>query len=314
MKKRWRWPMIRGPRFCAVSVTLSLCLACLPVFGEESALIKETSLRSEPGSGERTAFVTPDTPIEVLELREGWVRVRIEGWVPADAVAAALSPRTVPQQTPDTEPPPPPPVTPPPAPATAPPTTIARPPAPAPANLTAPAGVPVEGLIKVKLSRLKKKVAAGAPVMLVPATVGMGQGLMTPETAKRLADLEAEAARLQGDIEKAMQMSNFTEATQRRDELRRERNGILDERLLVLAAEHGRNEHTARAAAVASGIADSKGFFRMTSVPPGAYTLYARMSGDDVDLEWIEPVDIGSAALRVDLDETTARGMMPKKK
>ena len=109
-------------------------------------------------------------------------------------------------------------------------------------------------------------------------------------------------------------MSNFTKATQRREELRRERNGILEERQQLLAAEHGRHEHTARAAAVTSEVADSKGFFRMTSVPPGAYTLYARMSRDDADLEWIEPLDVGSAALRVDLDETTARGMLPKKK
>jgi len=314
MKKRRRWPMTRGPRFHAVSVTLSLCVACLPVFGEESTLIKETSLRSEPGVGERMAFVTPDTPIEVLELREGWVHVRIEGWVPADAVAAALPPRTVTAPTPASEPPPPRPVTPPPEPATAVSPPIAPPAASQPATLTVPTGVPVEGLIKVKFSRIKKKVAAGAPVMLIPATVGLGDDPMTPETAKRLADLEAEAARLQEEIEKAMQVSNFTEAVQRRDELRRERSGILEERQRVLAAEHGRHEHTARAVAVASGTADSKGFFRTTSAPPGAYTLYARMSGDDIDLEWIEPVNLGSAALRVDLDETTARGMLPKNK
>ena len=283
--------MIRGPRSHAVSLTLSLCVACMPVFGEESTLIKETSLRSEPGAGQRTAFVTPDTPIEVLELREGWVRVRIEGWVPADAVAAALPPRTVPAATPATEPP-----------------------APPPATLTVPTGVSVEGLIKVKFSRLKKKVAAGASVMLLPASVGLDADSAPPETAERLADLEAQAARLQKDIEKAMQMSNFTEATRRRDELRRERNGILEERQQVLAAEHGRHEHRARAAAVASGIADSKGFFTMTSVPPGAYTLYARMTRDDVDLEWIESLDVGSAALRIDLDETTARGMLPSLK
>ena len=302
--------MTRGPRFHAVSVTLSLCVACLPVFGEESTLIKETSLRSEPGAGERTAFVTPDTPIEVLELRAGWVRVRIEGWVAADAVSAALPSRSVPAPTPASEPPPPPPVTPQPEPITAPPTTIAQPAVPAPA----PTGVPVEGLIKVKFSRMKKKVAAGASVILLPASVGLGADPVPPETAKRLADLESEAARLQKDIEKAMQMSNFTEATRRRDEVRREREGILEERQQILAAEHGRHEHAARAAAVVSEIADSKGFFRISSVSPGAYTLYARMTRDNVDLEWIEPLDVGSAALRIDLDETTARGMLPSLK
>jgi len=295
--------MIRGSRSYAVLATLSLCVACLPVFGEESTLIKETSLRSEPGAGERTAFVTPDTSIEVLELREGWVRVRIEGWVPADAVAAA-APRSAPRSLPGTSQP---------EPITAPPTTIAQPQAPAPVASAAPIGVPVEGLIKVKLSRLSKKAGAGAIVILVPAGVGL-DAPAAPETVKRLADLEGEAARLQKEIEKAMQMESFAEATRRRNELRRERNGILEERQQVLTAEHGRREHRARAAAVASGIADSKGFFAISSVPPGNYTLYARMTRDDIDLEWIAPLDVGSAALRIDLDETTARGMLPSRK
>ena len=170
----------------------------------------------------------------------------------------------------------------------------------------------IEGSIRVKFSRLKRRVAAGAPVLLVPAGVDLG-GEMDSETSERLAALEAEAARLQGEVVHAMQhISNFTEATRVRDRLMAERDGVLAERQDVLAAVHGRHEHVARAAAVAQGIADSKGWFRISPVPPGQYTLYARMTREDTDLEWIEPLTVGAGPVQIDLDEKRAHGLLPR--
>ena len=289
-----------GPGLVAPLFGFAALAAAAPA-GAGATLVRETSLRSGAGGEERVAFLTPATPIEVVESRDGWVRVRIEGWVPAGDVqgsdpAAGSDP----------------------IPITPPPTTITPPPVPVPVPVPAaaaatPAGAAsIEGFIKVELGRFKKRAAAGAPVLLVPAGADLGEA-QDPEVARTLATLEAEATRLQKEAETAMaQISNFDQAAEERDALMAQRAAVLEERQDVLSSEHGRHEQAARAVAVAHAIADAKGWFRIPSVPPGAYKLYARMTREDVDLEWIERVTIGAGPAQIDLDETRARGMLPR--
>ena len=65
----------------------------------------------------------------------------------------------------------------------------------------------------------------------------------------------------------------------------------------------------ARDHALQTSLADTRGWFTLSSVPPGTYTIYGRLTRKNVDVEWIEKVTVGGAAVRIDLDETTARGL-----
>jgi hypothetical protein len=283
---------------------LALLVVAVPALGEESTLVTETSLRPAPDA----------------EHGDGWARVRIEGWVRANTLAesaAAPTPkpdpaRPMPEPAPTPSQPPPraTPATPPP-----PPPAGTAPVQPPPAAVPSPprAGVAVEGLIQIKLRRWKKTSLAGVPVMLVPAGVDLGDmGTADPETALRLAELDAEAARLQKEADKAMHKSNFTEATQLHDDLMAERDLLLAERRDLLAAEHGRHEQAARAAAVAMTVADTRGWFTLAPVPPGSYALYVRMVSDKADLEWVEALTVGDTPVRIDLDQSKVHGLPPK--
>jgi hypothetical protein len=171
----------------------------------------------------------------------------------------------------------------------------------------------VEGLVRVKLHRWKKISTAGVPVILVPAGVDLaGAGALTPEETERIAELEADAVRLEKEADVAMRNSNFTEATLLRDELLAERALALAERRDLLAVEHGRREQAARAAAVTTTVADARGWFTLTPVPPGSYSLYVRLVTDKFDLDWVEPLTVGDTPVRIDLDESKVHGLPPK--
>jgi hypothetical protein len=265
-------------------VFLLAAALALPAWTGESTLTRESSLRSSP-DGERLAFLTPDTPVETLEQVEGWVRVRIEGWVPAAALesGAAVAPQA-------------------PAPADAPVANVA------PAATAA--GPPVEGLIRVRFGRLKKKTGAGAEVLVVPASVELSAETFSADETARFEAVETELARLEEAEKEARRIENFTESSKAVQAVKRERQLVLAQRGDLLAARHGRRAQAARAAAVARTVSDSKGWFRLASVPPGAYTLYARLARDGDDFEWALPLEVGSGPVQVELDETPARGRL----
>jgi len=300
--------MFRRFRIHLVPAWLALlAVVALPAFGGPSEVTKETSLRPGPGAGQIAAFLTAGTEVEVLERQGDWVRVRVDGWVPAHAVAETeVAPAASPPAAtvPATQPSPPPSAL---VPAPAAPPPAARPQAPA------ATGVAVEGTIRIKLGRWKKRGAAGAPVMLLPAGIDLDAGSVPdPEMQGILADLEAEVGRLEQEAKKAMSGDNFTDSTLRKDELMRERAGVLGEIQDLLAASHGRHEQAARAAALVSTLADAKGWFNLAPVVPGSYTLYARMVADNVDLEWIEQVDVAGTPVRIDLDAANGHGVSPR--
>jgi len=260
----------------------ALLLLCGPALGADATVAAETSLRASPEAAEILAFVTAGTPAEVLERREGWARVSIEGWVRSDVLEGGQ-----------------------PAPA------AATPAPPAMATADAATGVAVEGVVRVKLSRFKKASAERAPVLLLPADAELTD-TESPETDRRLAELETEAARLKREAEIAMQGPSFRESTAARDELMKERDVVLAKRQEVLMVRHGRHEAEARRLALVTATTDSKGWFTLSPVAPGGYTVYTRLPRENVDLEWLEPITVGSAALSLEFGEDTARGMLPK--
>jgi hypothetical protein len=279
----------------------ALLLLCGPALGADATVAAETSLRASPEGAEILAFVTSGTPAEVLEQREGWARVSIEGWVRSDVLEGG-------QPAPAAATPAPPQVEA--VPATPAPAVVAAAP-PAMATADAATGVPVEGVVRVKLGRFKKASAEREPVLLLPAGVELTD-TESPETDRRMAEIEAEAARLKREAEIAMQGPSFRESTAARDKLMKERDVVLAERQEILMVRHGRHEAEARRLALVTGTTDSKGWFRLSTVEPGEYTVYTRLTRENVDLEWLEPITVGSAPLSLEFGEDTARGMLPK--
>jgi len=276
-------------QICLFTILPALLLLCGPALGADATVAAETSLRASPEDAKILAFVISGTPAEILEQREGWARVSIEGWVRSDVLEGGQ---------------------PAPAAATPAPAVVAAAP-PAMAKADAATGVAVEGVVRVKLSRFTKASAERAPVLLLPADVELAD-TDPPETDRRMAELETEAARLKREAEIAMQGPSFRESTAARDELMKERDVVLAERQEILMVRHGRHEAQARRLAIVTTTTDSKGWFSLTPVAPGEYRVYSRLTRDTVDLEWLEPITVGSEALSLEFGEDTARGRLPK--
>ena len=76
-------------RYALFAVCLLLALTSLQITRGDDAwrlVLTETSLRPSPDSEEIEGFLAVGTPVQVLEKRDDWVRIRIDGWVRAGAV------------------------------------------------------------------------------------------------------------------------------------------------------------------------------------------------------------------------------------
>jgi hypothetical protein len=277
--------MSRRSRRTLPCVVVVLALVCGPaVAGEtESELSTDTALHSTAGGGELHGLLRAGTPVVPVETRGDWVKVVVEGWVLASAVEGKKPPA-------------------------APPKVEIR-----PQSVPTPTIYAVEGLVRVKPGRLKRTLGAGTRVWVLPGSLRTADvaGATDAEDSKRLEELEADAARLKREADKALQdISNFTEATETRDELMKERERVLEERKDVLAVRHGRVESAARQVALDSAVADTRGWFNFPGLSPGTYTIYARLIDDDLDLQWVETVEVASKTVEIELDESTAQGLL----
>lgn len=272
--------MRRHPLLATVLVTF---FAALGARGEDARLASETTLRASPATGEILGMLTGQAPVTEIERQGEWVRVRVEGWVRAESLMQGAPPAPAPVAS------------------------------PAPAVATARTA-PVEGILQVRLSeglRKKKLTGSGQQVWLVPASLDLeAAGEVSPEDEARLQGLDAEAARIAAEAAAALQGSNFSASTKQHDALMAKRHEVIEARVGLLAVHHGRREAAARRAALASAVCDSRGFFIFPTVASGSYRLYARLVNRDLDLEWIETVDLGAAGVKVELDETRARGLL----
>jgi len=249
-----------------------------------------------------SAFVTAGTPVDVVEREGDWVRVRLEGWVRADVVAdpsvAAPSAEAA-------------------APAAVVPVAAVAAAPEASSGTTAPStGGMLEGLVQIEQGAKKKKKkkagAAGAQVMLLPGDFEPSPN--EPEAQAEIEAHEAEAEKLKKAAAKAMHLGSFSEATRTHDALMKERREVLSRRLDILAARHGRHESEARRVAITSTLTDSKGWYTISDVATGSYVVYTRMTRDDLDVEWFEPVEVAQGAVRQDLDDSNALSMPPPNK
>ncbi|MFQ5670337.1 MAG: hypothetical protein ACE5HD_07445 [Acidobacteriota bacterium] len=292
-----------------LAVALLFPFLALTLGGPDATrLLSETSLRDQPGGATLRALLTAGSPVNVLQERDGWLQVQVQGWIPAGALQEAVTPGpSHPGDQRPGRPAAPLPLTPPPA--TAP---LATGPSPRVGDVPSAPGLPVEGTIALKLSRLRTQWGRGAMVLILPPT-------WSPETTGEeeagvsadLARLEDEAARLKREAERAMRQDSFSDARETFDTLMGRRQVLLARRSEALAILHGRRQAAARSHALLATVADARGWFSFPSVAAGDYVLYARMANDEQDVEWVEKITVGPGSLHLDLDESGARDLYP---
>jgi len=252
-------------------------------------LATDASLRALPESGILHGMLAAGAPVSVLEERQGWVRVRAEGWVPAAALGG--------------EPPPTPP-----APPAVPPTPPSPPPTAAPVAVAAASTMAgrVDGSVVVRLSRRGSTTPGEkAIVHLVPAD-RLAPWMADPDRAARITSLQVDLARTQRDADKALQSSNFTEGIMERDRLTAKRDALTADLLRELAVVHNGHEIEARAQAVASAVTDSRGAFVLPMLGPGRYVVYARLSMEGAELEWRRDVEVAAGVVSLLLENNAA--------
>jgi hypothetical protein len=177
----------------------------------------------------------------------------------------------------------------------------------------------VEGVISGGSRRMRKISGAGSEVMLVSGDgLGAGDPEADAEARQRLSELEAEAAEIKKQADRAMKgdsfsSDSFTDSSREYEKKMAEWRRIMAERTNVLAALHGRHQADARKLSRASTVADERGFYTFGDLPPGTYTVYSRLVQKDLDVEWIETVTLASEPVRLDLGPENGRGFLEKK-
>ena len=299
-----------------------------------ASLQQDTTLRRAP-DGDPAGFLPAGIDVEVLQERDGWLLVRLEGWVPAGAVtgsgdpeaaagtdgaAAAAAGATAATAAgadsgsatagmaadPSADGAESAGAAAPAAGAAATGTAAAAAAQPAPAPVAAAA---IEGLVKLKTGRKKAKPASGLAIYLLPGAPGEDLLLYDEATAEQIAVLSEEADKLKRQADRAMKEESFSIATREHDDLMRQRARVLREMLALQSAEHGGHAAMAAARAQATVASSSSGWYTFSSLQPGTYTVYARLSNSDVDVEWVERVQLTSGVANVQLDNINVRGL-----
>jgi hypothetical protein len=253
MKRRTRTTRATPAR---TAVLAAGCLAtAAALFGAGGAAPGDRALFDGPRGG-WLATLRSDAPIVVLEERDGWRRVRLEGWMPstADPMAGAASPAGAG-----------------PAPVAAPEPAVTR---PAPA---ATATATVSGVLLPVRDRAPTA-GVGLPVLLVAdlETLDREHSRHSAECRAGLDDRLREIAGLRQERERAlMTIDNFRESVTAGNRLK--------ERIAAAEARLAEAEAGCRAAAealydrhaVARTVSDTAARFEFAGVPPGRYRVVA---------------------------------------
>jgi len=259
------------------------------------ALVCVTVAAVGRGTGEIVLFDAPrgswlgalreDAPLVVLEQRDGWRHVRLEGWIMERGAAPATgvgqpstgkeretSPRPTAAVTDDAE------------------------------TIAAPVGrTTVQGVLAPPMGAGG---SAGAGVLVL--LVGESAALET-EHRKIGADCRARLDRKDHDIEslraevnQALNSSdNFREAAGRNDEVKirlaREQSGRLD----LVRDCRSRAQAVFEPSVVQRAISDGNGRFDFHGVPPGRYRVVAFETSGDKPRAWSFAFDLGDGETRV---------------
>jgi len=253
------------------ALALMLILIHAAARGEEADAAGPEEVLDAPG-GRSIAILLPGAPRTAVEVREGYARIRLEGWIRLPGTPSV-------------------------------PTAPAPVPAPAPAP-GAPACA-LCGSVSATLASGEIRYGAGARVVLLgsvevlePAWRQLKEGF-----ERETADLEARILSLQDQEKKALASSdNLTQATRNLDRTRSSLRKAQGERREIREryAKHADDLFLAHHAAEVA--ADAAGSYSFSSLPPGKYYLLATLTTGEGVRRWYLPVEIGpQGGARMDL-------------
>ena len=242
-------------------------MSWVAIFGGMTAMV---ALAAAAGAGGLQLFdaprgawlaeVRPDAPIVVVEERDGWKRVRIEGWMPAGAVGG---PAVVPQG--------------------------------ADASGGAAAAVPpavgarIQGVLMPTKGMVPATVGANLVVLLI-ADVEKYEGERgTLETPCRLrVEAQDQAAEVAQALVNAAfnSTNNFTEASHRYDRAKADLAAAKKGRAAAVKDCLDQADALSERYTVSRAPSDSAGRFEFSGLGPGAYRIVASDHRDGVDRAW----------------------------
>jgi len=226
------------------------------------------------------AEVRADAPIVVVEERDGWKRVRIEGWVPAAAVGgvAATAQGTDAPEGPEAAAPP--------AAGSAAAAAVAT--AASGAAAAAP-GTRIQGVLMPARGMVPATVGANLVVLLIADVQkydGERQALAT-SCESRIGAQDQAAQVAQALVNAAFNSTNnFTEASHRYDSAKADLNAAKKGRAAAVKDCLGQADALAERFAVSRAPSDSSGRFEFSGLGPGAYRIVAGDHRDGVDRAW----------------------------
>ena len=263
----------------ALVTSLALLLLTTSTGSTESpgSLATATDLMSQP-DGARVAVLLPGAVPQVIETRDGWSRVTLEGWIRAEP--------GLPDATP-------------PAPA------AVTPPAPAPAASSDGA---IAGSVYVTDQKGRASVGSGLALRLLadPASAASEIAAIAAECDVKRDALRAEAAALKDKGDRAMKtIENPSQAFEAYDEAKRQRSAKMREAKSWDDQCGSRQEAVFDAHAAQRALTSAEGKFSFDRVPPGRYTLHAALEAAGARHEWDLDVTV-AAGQRMTLDLTNA--------
>jgi hypothetical protein len=214
-----------------------------------------------PG-GHLIAIVLPGTARRIVETKQGYVKVVVEGWIRQEE-----APKNA-----ETAPPPPP----------------AVPSAPMSAQS-------ISGRIEVRLASKEVRYGAGARVMLLgniaelePRRVALASAYQS-----EVRDLQAEIAALQAAKHQALNSSeNFTQATKSLDQTKSSLARKSQELGAIQDKYEKLGESLVQQFKVAEVDADPGGEYHLEGMAPGEYRLRAWFSDQGSDYRWYLPASV----------------------
>jgi hypothetical protein len=189
-----------------------------------------------------------DAPVQVIEERDGWRRIRIEGWVRDTSPLPSVAPGAG---------------------------AAAAAPAPAAA---APSSAALRGVLTPRQGMQPATVGGGLAVLFVPDLPGTDAAHRTLGEPCRaaLAEIDKRLAALEDEVQASLNSrSNFKEAAQKNDRAKAALGAAQQERTDRLAACRGQAEAFFSERAAARTVSDAAGRFEISGLAPGRYRVVA---------------------------------------
>jgi hypothetical protein len=249
------------PILLCKSIVLFMLLSWLPVSWADTG---EVAVLDGP-RGNWLATVRGDVSLEVLEERDGWSRVRLEGWI-AGSAASGSAPA---------------------APGTAA-AGMALPAAPTPSPASE-GGVTVSGVLLPTAAEQSATPGAGLVVLLVGALEALDEehAHAGQECRDALAESQHEVDARRDDYRKQMNSTdNFKEAAQRNDRAKKALQQAERAQRERVEACRRTADQLFQTHAVRRAISDMAGRFAFDRVPSGNYRIVASEIGGEAPRAW----------------------------